>query len=320
VGLTYFGFRYLNTALGRWASADPLTIHKLGADFNAYSYVQGRILNSFDEQGLDSVVFQMVGDIVCDIAGGCSAANAATSKLSAKEGSRRVSLKETATNAAAGAMFVGAVKRIRGIFSLSSFEAKYLTHLGSTTTRVLEDMQGIFKGKVSIKAIDRFANSIKSIQPDRELLFKTFDRMSKQTIFTEKARGVFGNTARAIEEHIKPEEIAGSLAEKLEGVKGYRAPRWHGDGTVIKHLQELENALDSLSRSNEMIKTRIKYLMDGANRPGGLTDDAVKEIENLELLGKETANFKSRIKNMLTETSETIMQDSSPKPLADVLQ
>jgi RHS repeat-associated protein len=35
VGLVYFGFRYLNTALGRWASADPLTIHQLGVDLKA---------------------------------------------------------------------------------------------------------------------------------------------------------------------------------------------------------------------------------------------------------------------------------------------
>ncbi|MCC6750552.1 MAG: hypothetical protein IT371_23005 [Deltaproteobacteria bacterium] len=27
VALTYFGYRYLSTALGRWASADPLTVH-----------------------------------------------------------------------------------------------------------------------------------------------------------------------------------------------------------------------------------------------------------------------------------------------------
>ena len=54
VGLTYFGMRYLNTALGRWASADPLTIHQLGADLNAYAYVHGAVLKATDPLGLNA--------------------------------------------------------------------------------------------------------------------------------------------------------------------------------------------------------------------------------------------------------------------------
>jgi RHS repeat-associated protein len=52
VGLQYFGKRYLSSALGRWVSADPLTIHGLGADLNAYAYVHGNLLRSIDPTGL----------------------------------------------------------------------------------------------------------------------------------------------------------------------------------------------------------------------------------------------------------------------------
>ena len=34
VGLHYFGARYYSPQLGRWLSADPLTIHGLGSDLN----------------------------------------------------------------------------------------------------------------------------------------------------------------------------------------------------------------------------------------------------------------------------------------------
>ena len=53
VGLVYFGHRYLAPALGRWISADPLTIHGLGADPNPYAYVHGRVLRAVDPTGLD---------------------------------------------------------------------------------------------------------------------------------------------------------------------------------------------------------------------------------------------------------------------------
>jgi RHS repeat-associated protein len=53
VGLTYFGGRYLHPRLGRWTSADPLTIHGLGADLNPYAYVHGRLSTAVDPWGLD---------------------------------------------------------------------------------------------------------------------------------------------------------------------------------------------------------------------------------------------------------------------------
>ncbi|HMR08971.1 MAG TPA: RHS repeat-associated core domain-containing protein, partial [Polyangiaceae bacterium] len=52
VGLTYFGKRFLSTHLNRWVSADPLTIHGLGADPNVYAYVGGQALKSVDALGL----------------------------------------------------------------------------------------------------------------------------------------------------------------------------------------------------------------------------------------------------------------------------
>jgi RHS repeat-associated protein len=52
VGLTYFGARYYQAHLGRWASADPLTIHGLGSDLNPYAYVSGRVMSFTDPLGL----------------------------------------------------------------------------------------------------------------------------------------------------------------------------------------------------------------------------------------------------------------------------
>lgn len=52
VGLTYFGARYYHAALGRFASADPLTIHGLGGDSNPYAYVRGAVLSATDPFGL----------------------------------------------------------------------------------------------------------------------------------------------------------------------------------------------------------------------------------------------------------------------------
>jgi len=53
VGLTYFGKRFLSAYLGRWASADPLAVHALGADLNVYAYVSGKLLQSVDPVGLE---------------------------------------------------------------------------------------------------------------------------------------------------------------------------------------------------------------------------------------------------------------------------
>ena len=52
VGLYYFGKRYLNPLLGRWVSADPLSVHGLGSEANVYGYVSGLILKNTDPLGL----------------------------------------------------------------------------------------------------------------------------------------------------------------------------------------------------------------------------------------------------------------------------
>lgn len=52
IGLVYFGYRYYSPALMRWISADPLTIHGLGADINPYAYVRGNPANALDTCGL----------------------------------------------------------------------------------------------------------------------------------------------------------------------------------------------------------------------------------------------------------------------------
>ncbi len=52
IGLTYFGARYYAPNLNQWASADPLTIHAMGADLNPYAYVAGRVTTHVDPFGL----------------------------------------------------------------------------------------------------------------------------------------------------------------------------------------------------------------------------------------------------------------------------
>ena len=51
VGATYFGARYYQARLGRWMSADPMTVHDLGADPNPYAYVSGRVTSRVDRFG-----------------------------------------------------------------------------------------------------------------------------------------------------------------------------------------------------------------------------------------------------------------------------
>jgi RHS repeat-associated protein len=54
VGLQYFGARYYAPSLGRWVSADPLTVHGVQADANAYAYVHGQALRAIDPTGLEA--------------------------------------------------------------------------------------------------------------------------------------------------------------------------------------------------------------------------------------------------------------------------
>jgi RHS repeat-associated protein len=52
VELTYFGARYYSAELGMFLSPDPLAVHALGADLNAYAYVGGRVATHTDPLGL----------------------------------------------------------------------------------------------------------------------------------------------------------------------------------------------------------------------------------------------------------------------------
>jgi len=53
LGMTYFGARYYSPHLGTWMSPDPLAIHGLSGDLNAYAYVHGRTTTTIDPTGLD---------------------------------------------------------------------------------------------------------------------------------------------------------------------------------------------------------------------------------------------------------------------------
>src|SRR5262249_46783214 len=52
IGAVYFGARYYQPYLGRFMSADPLTVHGLASDLNPYAYVGGRVSTSIDPAGL----------------------------------------------------------------------------------------------------------------------------------------------------------------------------------------------------------------------------------------------------------------------------
>ncbi len=56
VGLIYFGARYYVPGLGRWLSADPLTIHAMAGDVNPYAYVAGQVFSATDPTGLRGTV------------------------------------------------------------------------------------------------------------------------------------------------------------------------------------------------------------------------------------------------------------------------
>ena len=76
VGLVYFGARYLVPGLGRWASADPVTVHQFRADPNPYAYVAGRPLVAIDPNGNEPITLGVVltaiavGAVVGAVAGG----------------------------------------------------------------------------------------------------------------------------------------------------------------------------------------------------------------------------------------------------------
>ncbi len=63
VGLTYFGARYLSSQLGRWVSADPLSVQSAGADLNVYAYVHGSVLRAVDPVGLATTEYDEQGRV-----------------------------------------------------------------------------------------------------------------------------------------------------------------------------------------------------------------------------------------------------------------
>lgn len=83
VGLTYFGERYLLAHLGRWASPDPLQVHRGGGgEFgNSYHYVSGSALQQRDPVGLDVEV-----NATTDSSGNLDVTFSGTYVVAAKEG------------------------------------------------------------------------------------------------------------------------------------------------------------------------------------------------------------------------------------------
>jgi RHS repeat-associated protein len=53
IGLVYFGARYYAPSLGRWVSPDPLAVHAMAGDMNAYAFVRGSPMRLVDPIGLD---------------------------------------------------------------------------------------------------------------------------------------------------------------------------------------------------------------------------------------------------------------------------
>ena len=78
VGLAYFGARFLVIGLDRWASPDPLAIHRLGGDTNPYSYVGGHVTVAVDARGLEPITLTMIiGAIIVSAAVGAAASSGA---------------------------------------------------------------------------------------------------------------------------------------------------------------------------------------------------------------------------------------------------
>jgi RHS repeat-associated protein len=60
VGLAFFGKRYLSLGLGRWISADPVTIHHFRAGLNPYAYVHGRPTVAVDPDGGEPITLGII--------------------------------------------------------------------------------------------------------------------------------------------------------------------------------------------------------------------------------------------------------------------
>jgi RHS repeat-associated protein len=64
VGLMYFGARFYAPGMGRWPSADPLAVHSLNADRNAYRYVSNNPLVLVDPSGEEGTLALAIGGAV----------------------------------------------------------------------------------------------------------------------------------------------------------------------------------------------------------------------------------------------------------------
>ena len=73
VGLQYFGARYLVVGLGRWASADAATVHRLRSDPNPYSYVGGRPTAFEDPDGNEVLTAIAIGFVIGALIAGATA-------------------------------------------------------------------------------------------------------------------------------------------------------------------------------------------------------------------------------------------------------
>ena len=73
VGLQYFGARYLVVGLGRWASADAATVHRLRSDPNPYSYVGGRPTAFVDPDGNEVLTAIAIGFVIGALIAGATA-------------------------------------------------------------------------------------------------------------------------------------------------------------------------------------------------------------------------------------------------------
>ncbi len=104
VGLQYFGKRFYAPGLGRWISADPLTIHSFGADANAYAYANGRPFSVIDPTGLlgidwDSFKPSNMKDMLVGVGQGIKATAVGLGHAVANPGETAAAIKETAVKA-----------------------------------------------------------------------------------------------------------------------------------------------------------------------------------------------------------------------------
>lgn len=109
IGATYFGARYYSAHLGRFMSADPLTIHALGGDLNPYAYVGGRVTTRVDPLGLAPCG----QDVPCEVevkgpprGSAERAAELATARAEARADSAMTAKKVTAKNLALGSAHI----------------------------------------------------------------------------------------------------------------------------------------------------------------------------------------------------------------------